>query len=160
MKKSHKQVSSNNVFYKFLGIVVIAVVVWSLFSKNGANLTSSNSAPKMTEKSAQLTSPKSAKDWGTVAKSTDGINYELNVTAFLPKVTGSNGYYVFLKGDGNTLKDTLIGKMEMSGDVYSLNYQSGLDIFGYKEVVVVKATEAQAKANNMSAVVLSGMFAQ
>lgn len=159
MKKSNKQVSSNNALYKFIGVLVMAVVVWSLFSKSASNLPS-DSGPKITEKSAQLSSTKSGKDWGTAAKSTNGVNFELNVTAFLPKVSGGNGYYVFLKGDGNTLKDMLIGKMEMSGDVYSLNYQSGLDIFGYKEIVIVKETEAQAKANNMTAVVLSGTFAQ
>ncbi len=160
MRMDNEGKTSKNTMNKVGLVLLVGLAAWLLLGKNGAKLPEANSGPKVVQKSAQLLSEKSSKDWGTAAKTTNGVNFELNVTAFLPRVAGNSGYYVFLKGDGDALKDMLIGKMTLNGDVYGLNYQSDMDYFGYKEIIVVKETESQAKANTMTPIVLNGTFAQ
>lgn len=160
MKEKSKKSSKNKdlaFIYKLIGLGLVIVLFWALFSKGGPKLIT-QTQPTIIQSSAQLNSSKDGKSWATATKSTNGINFELSVTAFLPKPAKGMGYYVFLKGNGSDLSDMLIGKLELAGDVYSLNYTSGKDLFGYKDIVIVMETEAQAKEGKTTPEVIKGTF--
>lgn len=149
-------VSNNKFLVKLSVLGAIIFLFWVFLSKGSIGLQN-NQPPKITQVTAQLSAGKNG-EWGTAAKTTNGIDFEVNVTAFLPKPAKGLDYYVYLKGNGAELKDLLLGKMILSGDVYSLNFKSDMDYFGYQEIVVVKETEAQSKEGKMTTVVLGGKF--
>lgn len=144
--------------FKLVGFGVIIFLFWVFFMKGGPK-PQVQQVPNINQVTAQLSAGKNG-EWGTAAKTSDGVSFGVNVTAFLPKPTKGLDYYVYLKGNGSDLKDVLLGKMVLSGDVYSLNYQSDMDYFGYKDLVVTKETEAQSKEGKMTTVVLTGLFAK
>lgn len=95
---------------------------------------------------------------GTASKSWDETNTAFNVTAFLDKPKTGQFYYVYLKGNGGDLKDMILGKMELAGDVYSINYSSNKNIFGYKDLFITLETETDANSGKVGTPILSGSF--
>lgn len=158
MKETERSQNSSSIFYKFVILAIAALLVWSFVSKKAVKPVVPE--PVIVQSNTQLSSstPKYS-GMGTAGKElVDNKNYTLNVTAFLDKPAAGFGYYVYLKGNGADLKDKLIGKMELAGDVFSLNYSSDSSAFSYKDVVVTRETEEQVKTGNIGTVVLTGTF--
>lgn len=158
MKETEHSEGKNSIFYKFVILAAIVLLVWVFVNKKTVKRTIPE--PVVVQSTAQLSSstPKYA-GMGTATKElVDNTNFTFNVTAFLDKPAAGMSYYVYLKGNGSDLKDKLLGRMELSGDVYSFNFASDSSTFGYKEVVVTKDTEAGSKSDKMGTVVLSGTF--
>ncbi len=145
---------------KVLIVIFLALGGWFLLTKFGGK--SIQQAPKVVQSVAQLSSStKKYSGMGTATKSHDDSSSQISVTAFLPKLPKGRDYYVFLKGNGADLKDMLLGKMVLSGDVYGLNYAvPNTSLYSYKSLVVVEETEAQAQAGKMVLEVLSGSFSE
>src|SRR5204863_1083929 len=95
---------------------------------------------------------------GTASKSWDNSTFNINVTAFLDKTAKGKSYYVYLKGNGSDLQDMNLGKMQLSGDVYALNFTSDKNLFAYKEVFVTIQTDAESTNGKLGKIVLSGTF--
>lgn len=139
---------------KLLGavILILVIILGGKFFEN-----QKLKEPKVIESSAQVSST-SDKYYGlvTASKSWNESVSLVNVTGFLDKPKAGYAYYVYLKGNGSDLKDMKLGKMELSGDAFSLNYTSTTNLFAYKNLFVTLQPENNSdKAENT---VLSGTF--
>lgn len=95
---------------------------------------------------------------GTASKSWNETDTAFNVTAFLDKPKDNRSYYVYLKGNDSDLKDMALGKMELAGDVYSINYSSNKNIFGYKDLFITLESESDTNSGKIGTPILSGSF--
>jgi len=160
MPKQETTASDNSFGLKVVIILLLALGIWFLLT--GLKGKPVSQVPNVVQSVAQLSSStKKYSGMGTATKSHDDSSSQVSVTAFLPKPPKGKDYYVFLKGNGADVKDMLLGKMVLSGDVYGLNYSAtDKSLYSYKDVVVVEETEAQAKEGKMVLIVLSGSFSE
>lgn len=141
---------------KLLDIVILGLTLYLAY----LFLTSPiNKKINVIEASAQITSGDSKYyGMGTASKTWDESNTLFNVTAFLDAPKADHSYYVYLKGNGSDLKDLKLGKMELSGDVYSVNYSTNKDIFGYKDLFVTLQPDSEVNSGKTGDPILSGSF--
>ncbi len=155
MKKQDNKVEKKSKFLKVVVLVLVVLAVCKFLGKSDFNKI------KTIESSAQMTSSDTKyTGMGTASKSWNESSFDLNVTAFLDKPKAGQFYYVYLKGNGSDLSDLNIGQMSLSGDVYAVNFKSDKNLFGYKDLIIVLQTEADATANKLGKTILSGSFAK
>ncbi|MFI5241305.1 MAG: hypothetical protein ACHQUA_02615 [Microgenomates group bacterium] len=152
-----KKTSNNNgspISTKLIVVLAIIGLVWYFSSgKTGLKFSKTN------DYSAQLTSVSNESGMGTANKNFTKPTYTLNVSAFLESPTKGKSYFVWLLDGPDEMPDAiLIGKMELSGDVYSLSYSTDKDYSGYKEVAVAEQSEAEAKEGKPTGEILVGAF--
>ncbi len=156
MKKTSRQsYSSPSMKVVFLAILAL-VAVWYVYS---SKFKSKEPGPQLAI--AQLASSGKNSGMGSATKNLNVSNYEIYTTAFLNTPPSGQGYYVWLRDGGNSMSETLLlGKMEKSGDVYSLNYSANENYHSYKEVVVALQKDSDAKAGKLEGEVLVGEFVE
>lgn len=143
--------------YKFLFLsgLVLLLLFFLFKQKPGLKPTVLND---QLQSSVQLTKPDGQLNgFGTALKSYDGKTFELNVTTFLNEPSKGKAYFVYLKGASGDVRDIFAGRLTKSGDVYSLNYMSGDDLYSYRELIVIEADD-KSKDAPTGPTILKGSF--
>ncbi|HET7099175.1 MAG TPA: hypothetical protein VFI61_03015 [Patescibacteria group bacterium] len=145
----------NNWFFRVVLLSALILLGISIIYKSNPKF----GTPNVISSTAQiLPSDGKGSAMGTASKSWNESSFDLNVTAFLSNPAGGSSYNVYLKGDGADLSDMLVGKMVLSGDVYSLNYNSNKNLFAYKDLFVSLQTDSEATSGKLGKTVLAGSF--
>ena len=120
-------------------ILILAIILGGWYFTGGKKVLVQQ---PVKEDVAQLSSVEKYIGMATASRSYDKKAFNFSITAFLPKPTGANSYYVWLKDDARGLT-VLLGKLEAKGDVYALSYSSENDLREYKTVVVAEQKERE-----------------
>ena len=120
-------------------IVILAIILGAWYFTGGKKALVQQ---PVKEDVAQLSSVEKYIGVATASRSYDKKTFNFSITAFLPKPTGTNSYYVWLKDDARGLT-VLLGKLEAKGDVYALSYSSENDLTEYKTVAVAEQKEKE-----------------
>ena len=120
-------------------IVILAIILGAWYFTGGKKVLVQQ---PVKEDVAQLSSVEKYIGVATASRSYDKKTFNFSITAFLPKPTGANSYYVWLKDDVRGLT-VLLGKLEAKGDVYALSYSSENDLREYRTVVVAEQKEME-----------------
>jgi hypothetical protein len=162
VKKAEKRESksSKNFTSKFLLVSAAILAILFLLFKDRSGVTPTIKSDVI-QNTAQLAKPSGELNgFGTVLKTWDGKTYELSATAFVSKPSANKSYYVILKADSEDVADKFLGKMVLSGDVYSLNYSSTESLYSYKKVEIVEASDSEVESGKTGTVILTGQFSK
>ncbi len=142
------------IWKKLLLVLLVILGVWYL-AKGKTPLDLIQKTAK--QEVAQLASVDKYVGIGNATRSFDGKTFNISLTAFLSDPDKRSSYYLWLK-DEVTGSSVSVGKLEVKGDVYALNYTVNKNLTSYKTLVVTEATDREAKEAQMGRELLRGSF--